>query len=416
MQRHSKLVWSYIVVTIVVAIMLLYYVRPELTWTTIQGIIFFTIFALVAEATPVRLPRGEGSVSIGFVFIFASIIIYGPGVGAWVAALGTISKKELRGEISLEKTLFNRAQLATCASVAGLVYLHSGGSVGEVIFPDHLLPYFASAGVYMLLNVSIMVGIMALAQGTSFLNMWLVNFRWLTLNYLALGPIAVLIALVYTSIGMFGVLVFVFPLMLARHSFQRYIDMRDVYLSTVTALATSIDAKDPYTKGHSDRVNKYSIQMARELNMTEDQVEMLQYMSILHDIGKIGIKDVVLNKPGKLTEEEYEEIKKHSEVGHKIISEIKYLAKGADVVRHHHEMYDGNGYPDGLSKGDIPLGARIVAVADAFDAMTTDRPYREAMPKEEAIEELKRCSGTQFDPKVTEAFIGVLERGNATTG
>ena len=410
MQKHSRTVWVYILSVIAAGFFLLYYLRPEFTWINIQGIIFFTALSLGAEAMPVRLPRGEGSVSIGFVFIFASLLIYGPGVGAWVAAMGTISKKEIRGEISLEKTLFNRAQLAICAGLAGVTFVFTGGQVGQVLIPQNILPYFACAGVYMLLNISIMVGIMAMVQKVSPLSMWLLNFRWLTLNYLALGPLGVLMTSVYLNIGIFGVLAFMLPLMLARHSFQRYIDMQDVYLSTVSALATSIDAKDPYTKGHSDRVNRFTIQMARELRLPEEQIDMLQYMSIMHDIGKIGIRDNVLNKPGRLTAEEYEEIKKHSEVGYRIISEIKFLVKGAEIVRHHHERFDGTGYPLGLAGENIPLGARIVAVADAFDAMTTERPYKNAMPEKEAIEELQRCSGTQFDPTVVQAFIRCLER------
>ncbi len=409
MQKYSKTVWLYILSVIGAGFFLLFYLRPELTWTNIQGIVFFTTLSLIAEAMPVRLPRGEGSVSIGFVFIFASILIYGPGVGAWVAALGTISSKEIRGEISLEKTLFNRAQLAICAGMAGVTYVFTGGEVGRVLIPGNILAYFASAGVYMILNVSIIVGIMALVQKVSPVSVWIMNFRWLTLNYLGLAPLAVLISSVFGSIGIVGVLAFMLPLMFARHSFQRYIDMQDVYLSTVAALATSIDAKDPYTKGHSERVNRYSIQMAKQLRLPEEQVDMLRYMSLMHDIGKIGIRDSVLNKPGRLTEEEFEEIKKHPEVGYKIVSEIKFLSKGAEIVRHHHERYDGRGYPMGLAGEDIPLGARVVAVADAFDAMTTERPYKSAMPQDAAVEELKRCSGTQFDAKVVDAFIRTLE-------
>ncbi len=406
--KHSKIVWAYILFIIGSGIFLLNQIRPEFTWATVQGILIFSALSLVAEATPVRLPRGEGSVSIGFVFIFASILIFGAGVGAWVAALGTISIKEVKGEISIEKTLFNRAQLAICAGIAGLVYVGLGGVPGSIQLPQGIIPMIASSAVYMLLNISIMVGVMALAQGISPLGMWMVNFRWLTMNYLMLAPLGVLISNVYLNIGLIGVLAFMLPLFLARHSFQRYIDMQDVYLSTVTALATSIDAKDPYTKGHSDRVNQYTLKMARQLKLPEDQLDMLQYMSLLHDIGKIGIKDSVLNKPGKLTEEEFDEIKKHPEVGYRIISEIKYLSKSAEVVRHHHERYNGMGYPSGLIGEKIPLGSRIISVADAYDAMTTERPYKKAMTHEEALLELNRCSGTQFDPRVVKAFIEVF--------
>jgi putative nucleotidyltransferase with HDIG domain len=330
-------------------------------------------------------------------------------VCTWVATIGTISLREIKGTISLEKTLFNRAQLAVCAAAAGLVYVGGGGTPGVLNLPGSIPALAASAFTYMFLNVTLMVIVMALAQNLSPVGMWLVNFRWLVPNYLALAPIGVLLARVYLSIGEFGVLLFFLPLLLARHSFQRYIDMRDVYLSTVQALTAAIDAKDPYTRGHSDRVTKYAVATARHLKLPEDQVEILQYVALLHDMGKIGIKDSILNKPGKLRDDEYAEIKKHPVIGAEIAAEIKFLSKGAEIVRHHHEWYDGRGYPDGLHGEKIPLGARILAVADAYDAMTTDRPYRKALTTAAAIDELLAGRGTQFDPEIADALISVLQ-------
>lgn len=177
----------------------------------------------------------------------------------------------------------------------------------------------------------------------------------------------------------------------------------------VTSLSSALDARDHYTNGHSERVIRYAKQIARELEMPANHQEELVYLCLLHDIGKIGIPDHILNKPGKLTPEEFEIMKRHAEIGEKIISPLEALKNLKPLIRHHQEFYDGSGYPDGVSGVEIPLACRILSVVDTFDAMTTDRPYRAALPEEAAIAELKRCAGTQFDPKIVEVFIKVLE-------
>lgn len=178
----------------------------------------------------------------------------------------------------------------------------------------------------------------------------------------------------------------------------------------VTSLSSALDARDHYTNGHSERVIGYAKQIARELEMSMNHQEELVYLCLLHDIGKIGIPDHILNKPGKLTPEEFEIMKRHAEIGEKIISPLEALKNLKPLIRHHQEFYDGSGYPDGVIGEEIPLACRILSVVDTFDAMTTDRPYRLALPEETAIAELRRCTGTQFDPKIVEVFIKILEK------
>jgi len=178
----------------------------------------------------------------------------------------------------------------------------------------------------------------------------------------------------------------------------------------VTSLSSALDARDHYTNGHSERVISYAKQIARELGMPMKHQEELVYLCLLHDIGKIGIPDHILNKPGRLTPEEFEIMKRHAEIGEKIISPIESLKSLKPLIRHHQEFYDGSGYPDGVRGEEIPLACRILAVVDTFDAMTTDRPYRKALPEEAAIAELRRCAGTQFDPMIVEVFIDILKR------
>jgi HD-GYP domain-containing protein (c-di-GMP phosphodiesterase class II) len=191
-------------------------------------------------------------------------------------------------------------------------------------------------------------------------------------------------------------------------------DVQRTFLETSEALAEAIELRDAYTGGHTRRVTEYSLATGRQLRLKEDQLEQLRMAAILHDIGKIGVDDHVLRKPGKLDREEFEQMKKHPRLGADILDHIQYLATILPGIRSHHERNDGRGYPDGLGKKKIPLVARIIAVADTYDAMTSDRPYRKGLNKDIAVQELIDCSGTQFDPVVVEAFLGAYRRGEIT--
>lgn len=187
-------------------------------------------------------------------------------------------------------------------------------------------------------------------------------------------------------------------------------EINNLYTCTIQALASAIEAKDEYTIGHSERVTNYAMAIAKELLLPTEKVKEILYASILHDIGKIGINENILSKPGRLTEEEYEQIKQHPSIGANILSSIKVLEPVIPIVYHHHEFYNGKGYPTNKAKSDIPLGARIIAVADAFDAMTSDRPYRKGFSKEKALNEIINSSGTQFDPMVVKVFEKIISK------
>jgi HD-GYP domain-containing protein (c-di-GMP phosphodiesterase class II) len=184
-----------------------------------------------------------------------------------------------------------------------------------------------------------------------------------------------------------------------------------MFFQTADSLADAIEKRDPYTGGHTQRVTLYSQAIAKYLPLQPLERKWLKITSVLHDIGKIGIEDYILKKPERLSPQEFEVIKCHSEIGAKIVEHIRQLKEIIPGVRYHHEQVNGKGYPDGLMGEDIPSLARIIAVADTYDAMTTDRPYRKAMGKEAAVEELKRCSGTQLDKEVVEAFIQAYQKG-----
>ncbi len=186
---------------------------------------------------------------------------------------------------------------------------------------------------------------------------------------------------------------------------EAYQTLKKAHLESVKVLAEAIDAKDPYTRGHSDRVKTMSLRLARSLGLTEDKLEILEYGALLHDIGKIGINDGILQKSGSLTAEEFHLIQEHPLIGVKIVEGIEFFEDMIPMIRHHHERFDGYGYPDGLMGEAIPLGARIIAVSDAFDAMTSLRPHRPLMPLEDVLREMERGKGRQFDPKILEIFL-----------
>lgn len=188
-------------------------------------------------------------------------------------------------------------------------------------------------------------------------------------------------------------------------------EVNELFLSSIKSLAETIDAKDPYTHGHVERVTKAAMAIAAEMGLSDEQKKEIEIGAILHDIGKIGVKDAVLSKPSQLTPEEKEMFDQHPDIGSKIMGPIQQLENMIPIIRHHHESFDGNGYPDKLKGEEIPSGARIIAVADTFDAMTSDRPYRKALPESAARQEINKLSGKQFDPKVVDAFNKAYAKG-----
>lgn len=184
--------------------------------------------------------------------------------------------------------------------------------------------------------------------------------------------------------------------------------LKDAYYGTIEALRLAVDAKDTYTKNHSDRVSYYSLMIGRQLGLNDHELEVLKQGGLFHDIGKIGIPDSILLKPGKLTDEEYDDIKNHPSIGAKILAPAKIFTELMPIVLHHHERFDGRGYPVGLAGENIPLMARVACVADSFDAMTSDRSYRPRFTVIAALEEIERCKGSQFDPYVVDAFMIAL--------
>lgn len=197
---------------------------------------------------------------------------------------------------------------------------------------------------------------------------------------------------------------------IAIENVRLYQNIRDNYTKTIRAFAIAVEAKDLYTHGHSENVMKYTVVLGHHLGLSDMDLENVKYAGLLHDIGKIGISEQILNKPGRLTNQEFDEIKKHSEMGARILSDVPFMKTLVPLVLHHHEFFNGRGYPGGLAGDNIPFGARILTVADAYEAMTSDRPYRSSMSRETALDILIKEKGKQFDPVIVDAFIEIMKR------
>jgi len=383
---------------------------------SVEALVFFSFLVFLAENFCIDLPKA-GAVSVTFTILLAGIILFGPTLPAIAAIFAAVIWRDIRKGTHPYRWLFNGAQYALTTGVAGLVYVYFGGPVLTSLnrgfvgsdFPVVLLPLTATIVAFFLANTILVSMVIGLAEKMQPFSVWLVNVRWAIPNYFALAPLGLAVAQIYMAVGNIGVMLMIVPLIVARQTFQIFMRLRNAYLGTIKSLIAALEAKDPYTRGHSERVARFAEEIGRQLKLSEEHLETLRYAGILHDIGKIGTARYILRKPGKLTEDEYQRIRLHPESGALILREIKFLSKTVPAIFHHHEHFDGTGYIDGIKGWEIPLLARILTVADAYDAMTSPRPYRAAMADEVACRELINCSGTQFDPDIVQAFLRTMD-------
>ncbi|TMB81453.1 MAG: HD-GYP domain-containing protein [Chloroflexi bacterium] len=270
----------------------------------------------------------------------------------------------------------------------------------------------AAAGIaYNALNNFLAALIVSERSGQTLATVWAKDLRIIASNVLALVPLAWLMAQIYllpNGMGWWATLLFVVPLFTTRLAYHRYVETREMFEQTIGALANAVDARDRYTRGHSQRVSHIAEAMCRVMNIAEPEIEKIKWAGLLHDIGKIGIRDNVLLKPGPLDREERILMNQHPAIGAEIVAPAQQLAPEAPLIRYHHEWFNGSGYPDGIEALDIPLGARILTVADAYEAMTSSRPYRlTPLTHEQAVGELEKFTGIQFDPEIVPILVGL---------
>ncbi len=373
-------------------------------YSTAAGLIFWTVATLVASALPVRMPRGT-LVGVSIAPLIAATALGGPTAGAWVALIGTTEIREVRGRIPWYGTLANHAGLLLPTFAAGLTMM----ALGAGSEPGREFQYFVAtilgSAVFFALNASLTSMLVGLRTGQQLTTVLKGDARGFATGLLGLAPLGWLMAQMYT-VAWWASLLFAVPLYTTRLAYHNFIEMREMFTQTITALAGAVDKRDPYTSKHSWRVKEIGGDIGRAMRLGEADLEALEWGGLLHDVGKIGVPDNVLLKQERLNREERMIMNAHPVLGAQIIQPVTRLSRELPIIRHHHEWYNGSGYPDRLIGDEIPLLARILHVADAFEAMTAQRPYRMTpLTAEQALGELRKFAGVQFDPKVVDAFV-----------
>ncbi|PWI15668.1 metal-dependent phosphohydrolase [Streptomyces sp. Act143] len=344
--------------------------------------------------------------------LLAGAFLLPPPAAALVAVPGALLSPVVRRPRPVRR-IWRASQLALAVWAASCAHWVLGGRDAVVTsdFPYALVPAGAAVVAFCLVLTVLDGGILALAEGVPLRPAW----RGQLVR--SLPPIAVhglaglMMAVLWRSpFGPVAALLVLLPMCVSWWAFAQYHRERAAHQATIRALVQAVDIKDEYTRGHSERVGQASMMIARELGMDEGRIEVLRFAGILHDVGKLGVPTRLLRKDGPLTPEERRIIELHPEYGHEMVRGISFLGEARAAVLHHHERLDGSGYPYGLVGAQIPESARVVAVADAFDAMTSTRSYSRARPVGTALEELERCAGTQFDPRMVTALVRALGR------
>jgi len=368
---------------------------------------------ILAHVMLYRLPRG-GHGSVAFIPFLAAALIAPKWVSVLaVAALVTVMEGLLRRRQPI-KALFNVAQGSLSLSVAIMLFLALGGRpLAELrnasllaAAAQNFLPTIALIVTFFAVNSLLVSGVLAITSSTSLLHVWKKN-TLATIPYDVLAsPVVYLLAWVYVVAGIPGATALCIPLLGVRQLYKTNSQLEQVNRELLELMVKAIEARDPYTSGHSRRVSHYSKIIARGIGLHAQEVERIGIAALLHDVGKIHeVYAPILRKPGKLTPDEWAVMQTHPIKSAELVSTVSHLKDIVAPVRHHHENWDGSGYPDGLSGNDIPLAARVILFADTIDAMTTDRPYRKALGEAEVRIELLKFRGTQFDPEICDKLL-----------
>ena len=402
------------------------------------GLACVVLLSALSQRLPVKL-YSDGQVSISFVGTLLSILLFGP-VGGVLAAGSVALVTYFMSDRQPKKLVFNFGHNSLSAFVAGTAVVGLGDTLTFSDPVQSLIVGGAGAFILFAIDAWAVSAIISLTSGRSLRSAYRENFGWLLPHYLVLGLVAGGLAIVYHQLGVAAILVLALPLLLSRYSIEQFVnrtrenvlrlersndqlqhanveiremsdELSEAYTGTLESLVTALDVRDQETRGHSVRVATHSLDIARMLGVySEEELATVYRGALMHDVGKIGVPDAILLKPAKLTDEEWEFMRRHPAIGYRILAQVPYLRPAAKIVLAHHERWDGDGYPRRLKGENIPLGARIFALADTYDAIISDRPYRRGQTPDAAMKEILRCAGTQFDPKVIEAFEAAFPR------
>ncbi len=392
-----------------------------------QPLLFASLLFLsaVTSAFKVNLPlaKSGSTMSVSYAIDFTALILLGPHETMLIGIASAWSQCTFRMQTKNppHRTLFSMACLAITVQASGFVYLSLGGVPGTLATTaaDVARPLLGAATAYFICNTLVIAVAIGLSTREPLLKVWHQNFLWSAPSYFVGAGVALGAAWAVLHSGIWIALLLAAPLYLTYYTYKVYLgriederrhveEMADLHLATIEALALAIDAKDQTAQAHIRRVQVYAAGLAAALGMEESEIQGVKTAALLHDIGKLAVPEHILSKPGPLTQEEFQKIRVHPQVGAEIISAVPFPYPVAPLIFSHHERWDGKGYPRGLEGQEIPLGARVLSVVDHYDAMTSDRPYHKAMTHEAALALLEQESGKAHDPRVLEMFVRLL--------
>jgi diguanylate cyclase (GGDEF)-like protein/putative nucleotidyltransferase with HDIG domain len=415
----------YVSSVIAAGIVLVAWLTPRATFA--QPALFAVLLLLsgLTSSFKVYLPltKGGSTMSVSYAIDFASLLLLGPHETMLIAIVSAWCQCTLRMSTRnpLYRTLFSMASLAITVQVAGAVFGNLGGVPGVLGSTPAAIakPLVGAATAYFVTNTLLVAVVIGLSTSQSVLKTWKDNFIWSVPSYFVGAAVAIAAQWALVGWGVWVALLLAAPLYLTYRTYRLYLgriadeqrhvqEMASLHLATIEALALAIDAKDQTGQSHIRRVQVYAAGLAKALGMSDNDIQGVKTAALLHDIGKLAVPEHILSKPGPLTHEEFQKIRIHPQIGAEIISAVPFPYPVAPLILSHHERWDGKGYPQELKGEEIPLGARILAVVDQFDALTSDRPYHRAISRDAAIAMLREEAGKALDPAVVDLFINML--------
>lgn len=390
----------------------------ELPSPAIFGWLGLILVGVLSEGLAIGLSVGAAAStsSITFLPLLAAIQLFGPAAAVVLVCITQVFGELVVRRKALSRVLFNVAQVVVATVVGGYLFrwlggipLQSGSGTLSPSITEQLVPFIGFGLVFLAVNHAAVAMAITLSQGLPFRRVWglVLSNSGASLQDILVAPIALAVAFLYVQFGIGGILVVLLPMLFIRYSYLTTSRLRESNADLLTALVKAIETRDPYTSGHSLRVSTLAQQIAEEMGLTRHTVERVRQAALLHDIGKIeAVYTEILRKPDALTSEERAIIESHVTRGEQLLRDLSSVPEEVvRAVRHHHEREDGRGYPDGLVGDEIPIGAKIIAVCDAVDAMLSDRPYRRALPLRLVLEQLENNRGVQFDHRVVRALV-----------
>lgn len=383
-------------------------------WLEFQQMICLIILCVCCCSLPIVISAKQQALDISVISILAAVIVKGPYAAMviyFISSLFVVKKLNNKYHhilnIPFIKTTFNTANLMIAIFVPGILVFGNTGFQGELL-PRVILPAGLFTVLTFLLNSTVIM-IFFIINRKMKLSDALHTIRNILPNVLFAMPLGVLMAWLFNMQGGHWIaMIMLFPLLLARYAWSLYIESQVQHMRLIEAFVSSMEAKDRYTEGHSRRVSALAVQIARQMHFSNAKIKQIEIAALLHDIGKIGIEETILQKPSRLTLEEQKRIQEHPLIGVETVKRVGISEEITEMIRHHHERYEGGGYPDGFDYTKVSFEAYILGVADAFDAMTSDRPYRTAMSTQVAMTILEKESGKQFHPEVVCAMKNSL--------